>query len=230
MSRPDPDTRAKGRAFFELSPVIMCLTGFGDGRVRDVNEAFLRLHGHARDEVIGRHVLELGLWIDSSRRDEAIARLRRGEPVRDFTARLRVKGGEERVCVASPWSSAWSSCTAARYRPPARARTAAASSSCACRLWPPTAPLAATGMGSAPSRRHHDACSSWRGADARESLRLLLEEAGHVVETAEDGATGLAKLATFQPDVALIDIGLPGLDGYALARQDPAALHDLLAR
>ena len=85
-------------------------------------------------------------------------------------------------------------------------------------------------MGSAPSRRHHDACSSWRGADARESLRLLLEEAGHVVETAEDGATGLAKLATFQPDVALIDIGLPGLDGYALARQDPAALHDLLAR
>ncbi len=56
------------------------------------------------------------------------------------------------------------------------------------------------------------------GLDARESLRLLLEHAGHVVETAEDGATGLAKLQSFRPEVALIDIGLPGLDGYALAR------------
>jgi CheY-like chemotaxis protein len=56
------------------------------------------------------------------------------------------------------------------------------------------------------------------GADARESLRLLLEHAGHIVETAEDGPTGLAKLKAFQPEVALIDIGLPGLDGYAVAR------------
>jgi CheY-like chemotaxis protein len=57
------------------------------------------------------------------------------------------------------------------------------------------------------------------GLDARESLRLLLEQAGHVVETAEDGPTGLAKLQSFRPEVALIDIGLPGLDGYALARR-----------
>ncbi|HEX6209328.1 MAG TPA: ATP-binding protein, partial [Methylomirabilota bacterium] len=56
------------------------------------------------------------------------------------------------------------------------------------------------------------------GPDARESLRMLLEHAGHVVETAEDGPTGLAKLRAFRPEVALIDIGLPGLDGYALAR------------
>jgi two-component system CheB/CheR fusion protein len=56
------------------------------------------------------------------------------------------------------------------------------------------------------------------GDDARESLRLLLENAGHVVETAEDGPTGLSKLQAFHPEVALIDVGLPGLDGYALAR------------
>jgi two-component system CheB/CheR fusion protein len=55
------------------------------------------------------------------------------------------------------------------------------------------------------------------GADARESLRLLLEQGGHVVETAEDGPSGLLKLAAFRPEVALIDIGLPGLDGYTLA-------------
>jgi CheY-like chemotaxis protein len=55
-------------------------------------------------------------------------------------------------------------------------------------------------------------------ADARESLRLLLELGGHVVETSEDGPSGLAKLRAFRPEIALIDLGLPGIDGYTLAR------------
>jgi CheY-like chemotaxis protein len=62
--------------------------------------------------------------------------------------------------------------------------------------------------------------------DARESLRLLLELAGHEVDTAEDAASSLDKVRVFQPDVALIDIGLPGMDGYQLAqalRQSPHA-------
>ena len=55
--------------------------------------------------------------------------------------------------------------------------------------------------------------------DARQSLRLLLELAGHEVETSEDGPGGLAKVQAFRPDVALIDLGLPGMDGYAVARE-----------
>ena len=55
--------------------------------------------------------------------------------------------------------------------------------------------------------------------DARQSLRMLLEMAGHEVETSEDGPSGLAKLEAFRPDVALIDLGLPGMDGYAMARE-----------
>ena len=55
-------------------------------------------------------------------------------------------------------------------------------------------------------------------ADAREGLRLLLTYAGHEVETSEDASSGLDKLKTFRPEVALIGIGLPGVDGYALAR------------
>ena len=54
--------------------------------------------------------------------------------------------------------------------------------------------------------------------DAREGLHLLLAYAGHEVETSENAAGALDKLRTFQPEIALIDIGLPGVDGYALAR------------
>jgi CheY-like chemotaxis protein len=55
--------------------------------------------------------------------------------------------------------------------------------------------------------------------DALQSLRLLLELAGHEVEACADGLTGLARLRTFRPDVALIDLGLPGMDGYTVARE-----------
>jgi PAS domain S-box-containing protein len=55
-------------------------------------------------------------------------------------------------------------------------------------------------------------------ADARESLRLLLEVSGHEVDAVEDAPRALDRLAAFRPHVALIDLGLPGLDGYALAR------------
>jgi signal transduction histidine kinase/ActR/RegA family two-component response regulator len=61
--------------------------------------------------------------------------------------------------------------------------------------------------------------------DAAESLRDLLELWGHVVEVAETGSTALAAARQFRPDVVLCDIGLPGMDGYAVAvalRQDPA--------
>jgi CheY-like chemotaxis protein/anti-sigma regulatory factor (Ser/Thr protein kinase) len=62
-------------------------------------------------------------------------------------------------------------------------------------------------------------------ADARDSLQLLIELAGHEVEAAEDGPGALEKIRAVMPDVAVIDIGLPGMDGYAVARavrQDPA--------
>jgi signal transduction histidine kinase len=56
-------------------------------------------------------------------------------------------------------------------------------------------------------------------SDTGESLRLLLESDGHEVALVRSGADGLAKLSSFRPDVALVDIGLPGMDGYELARR-----------
>jgi signal transduction histidine kinase/CheY-like chemotaxis protein len=55
--------------------------------------------------------------------------------------------------------------------------------------------------------------------DAREILKHVLVRAGHEVRTAEDGPQALAEAENFLPEVVLLDIGLPGMDGYALARR-----------
>jgi signal transduction histidine kinase/CheY-like chemotaxis protein len=55
--------------------------------------------------------------------------------------------------------------------------------------------------------------------DSRLSLQKILEHEGHTVHTAADGPSGFEVIAHVRPDVALIDIGLPGLDGYGLAKQ-----------
>jgi PAS domain S-box-containing protein len=56
-------------------------------------------------------------------------------------------------------------------------------------------------------------------ADAREMLRRLLGMAGHLVEEAADGVDGVVLALKRPPDVVLIDLGLPGLDGYEVARR-----------
>jgi PAS domain S-box-containing protein len=52
-----------------------------------------------------------------------------------------------------------------------------------------------------------------------QSLAILLEMMGYQVRTASDASTALSMIAEFVPQVALIDIGLPGLNGYELARR-----------
>jgi CheY-like chemotaxis protein len=55
--------------------------------------------------------------------------------------------------------------------------------------------------------------------DAREALRALLELEGHRVETAGSGPRGLELARRRPPEVALVDIGLPEVDGYEVARR-----------
>jgi PAS domain S-box-containing protein len=54
--------------------------------------------------------------------------------------------------------------------------------------------------------------------DAAESLAVLLKMAGHDTATAYDGESALAAVERAHPEVILLDIGMPGLDGYAVAR------------
>ena len=60
--------------------------------------------------------------------------------------------------------------------------------------------------------------------DAAETLGLLLNASGHDVRTAYNGPNALEVAAQFRPNIVLLDIGLPGIDGYEVAkrlRQEP---------
>jgi two-component system, sensor histidine kinase len=54
--------------------------------------------------------------------------------------------------------------------------------------------------------------------DTAAALRAVLVKWGHDVRTAQDGEAGLRAATVFRPHVALIDLGLPGPDGFQLAR------------
>jgi CheY-like chemotaxis protein len=55
--------------------------------------------------------------------------------------------------------------------------------------------------------------------DLRDSLKCLLELLGHRVEVAPDGVEGVQRALELRPRLALVDIGLPRLDGYQVARR-----------
>jgi signal transduction histidine kinase/CheY-like chemotaxis protein len=55
--------------------------------------------------------------------------------------------------------------------------------------------------------------------DTAESLALLLQLEGHDVTVAFDGVSALAEAARFQPQAVLLDLGMPGMDGYDVVRE-----------
>jgi CheY-like chemotaxis protein len=59
--------------------------------------------------------------------------------------------------------------------------------------------------------------------DAADTCAMLLEASGHHVQTAYTGRQALELARTFRPHALLLDIGLPDIDGYKLARQIRAA-------
>ena len=60
--------------------------------------------------------------------------------------------------------------------------------------------------------------------DVRDSLAMLLKMWGHQVEVAADGGVGVQKGLAEQPEVAVVDIGLPVLDGFQVAKRLRSAL------
>ncbi|MEA3124522.1 MAG: two-component system, OmpR family, response regulator [Caballeronia sp.] len=55
--------------------------------------------------------------------------------------------------------------------------------------------------------------------DAAEAMSMLLETLGHEVRVMNDGPSALSMVDDFAPDVVILDIGLPGMDGFEVARE-----------
>ena len=96
-------------------------------------------------------------------------------------------------------------------------------------------PLRSTGAGAdaeaqalpaapAPAAPHKRLLVVDDNADAAETLGLLLKAHGHQVEVFNDPLQALSAVTRVQPDIAVLDIGLPGMDGYQLARSLRALL------
>jgi CheY-like chemotaxis protein len=56
-------------------------------------------------------------------------------------------------------------------------------------------------------------------SDAAESLARVIQTSGHDVRVVSNGAAAIASVATFRPDAVLLDIAMPGMDGYEVARR-----------
>ena len=67
-------------------------------------------------------------------------------------------------------------------------------------------------------------------ADGRETLAMMLGLHGHEVHEAVDGPTGVEAALAWKPDAAIVDIGLPGFDGYEVARRIRAAAKGVAIR
>jgi two-component system, sensor histidine kinase len=89
----------------------------------------------------------------------------------------------------------------------------------------PIAPAVAEDAADAPVHSTHDGSRKCElivaddNGDALQSLAMLLEMEGHVVRTASDGGAALALAEQKLPDVMLLDIGMPGLNGYEVAQR-----------
>ena len=87
-------SEARYRTAFQTSLDAININRLGDGCYIDCNEAFLKLMGRTRDEVIGKTSLELDIWANPRDRQNLVDILRKGSHCRDLEAQFRKKNGE----------------------------------------------------------------------------------------------------------------------------------------
>ncbi len=95
------ETDARFAALVRASPVAIVISSFVEGRIVDFNDAYLRLFGYTREELIGRSALGLAMWVDPWQRDQVVELILSGHPVRDFETDVRSRSGEIRTVLGS---------------------------------------------------------------------------------------------------------------------------------
>jgi len=98
------------------------------------------------------------------------------------------------------------------------------------REWPPPRPAARAAAEARPVLVGPPVLVIEDDDDGRAALAELLALWGYRVETARDGESGVEKAIQQHPSVALVDIGLPGIDGYEVARRLKAELNGSMPR
>jgi two-component system CheB/CheR fusion protein len=86
---------------FRSAPVAMTITTLSENRYLDVNESYCALTGYARDELLGRTSVELGVTPTTGSGVPGFEQLRAGERVREVEFPIRTKSGTERVVLVS---------------------------------------------------------------------------------------------------------------------------------
>ncbi len=81
------------RTTFQMSPDIMTISRLSDGVFADVNDAFVRITGYKRDEVIGKSSLDLKVWVQPDRRGELLDQLKETGAIENMEAQWRKKDG-----------------------------------------------------------------------------------------------------------------------------------------
>jgi len=89
------------QTLFNWTPSAVGISTLAEGRFCDVNDGFSRLTGYAREEVIGRTTLELGLWADPSKRASVLGEIREQGYLHNREGLLRTKSGEIRSILVS---------------------------------------------------------------------------------------------------------------------------------
>jgi len=90
-------SEAQFASAFRSAPGPAAIATLEDGRLLEVNDAFVAAMGYTREQAIGRRTRDLGLWVDERDRGHMLASLARDGQVRGFEYRFRARSGELRT-------------------------------------------------------------------------------------------------------------------------------------
>jgi PAS domain S-box-containing protein len=86
---------------FQSNPSLMAITSLSDGKIKEVNEGFIKTLGYSRDELIGSKTTKLGLWNDPKKREIFTQGIKQDGSVYNLEVDVKTKSGEIRTILFS---------------------------------------------------------------------------------------------------------------------------------